>query len=224
MAMDQVAAQLGSMACPHLPIPSIAGMRVPTAQKTRRNFLSVTVPASERTDALVRAVAENRDRAAFAELFQTFAPRVKAFLLRLGVSNAEAEELTQDVFLSVWRKAHLFNPQRASSSTWIFTIARNVRIDWARRLRDPKSLTDPVAFHTSADEPHTQLTARQTEDAVRTALGDLPPDQLDVIRLSFLEDRSHQDIAEYLGIPLGTVKSRLRLAFAKLRLALDGRV
>lgn len=175
-------------------------------------------------DHLISEIAARQDRAAFAELFHNFAPRVKAFLLRQGMSGAEAEELSQETMLSVWRKAHLFDPARASASTWIFTIARNLRIDWARRQRDPKTLAEPAALGDPGDEPLMHIAARQAELAVRAALRELPPDQHDIVRLSFLEDRSHQDISDMLGIPLGTVKSRLRLAFAKLRRALEGRV
>lgn len=169
------------------------------------------------------AVGLNRDKAAFAELFSHFAPRVKAYLLRLGAADALAEELAQEVLIAVWRKAETFDRSQASVSTWIFRIARNRRIDALRR--DSKPELDPFDPSLSPDAetpPDDAVSAAERDRAVRDAIKDLPTEQLELLRLAFFDGLSHRDIAERLDLPLGTVKSRLRLAFQKLRGRLDG--
>jgi RNA polymerase sigma-70 factor (ECF subfamily) len=168
-------------------------------------------------DYLVLAVAQSQDRKAFAELFEYFAPRVKSYLIRLGASDI-AEELAQEVMLSVWRKSRLFDPAKASVSTWIFTIARNVHIDRRRKERRPEfDPSDPVAIADDAPLADHAISSRQNEQAIRAALSELPAEQARVIEMSFFEDKPHSTIAAELKLPLGTVKSRLRLAFARLR-------
>jgi len=177
-----------------------------------------------RLNALVAAVARARDRAAFQALFDHFAPRVKGYLMRLGAGSAVAEDLAQEAMLAVWRKAGLFDPAKASASTWIFTIARNLRIDAIRKERRPEpDPADPL------QRPETERAADETvdwakaEERLRAALADLPREQSQVIELSFLAEKPHSLIAAELGLPLGTVKSRIRLAMARLRVALgDG--
>lgn len=172
----------------------------------------------ERFADLMEAVARHQDRTAFAELFAFFAPRVKAYVLRLGAGNGQAEELAQEVMITVWRKAHLFDREQASVSTWIFRIARNRRIDALRRQSvvdlDPD---EPSLQPEPLEAPDEALTAAQREAAVRAALQDLPEEQQALLKQAFYEGLSHRDIASQSGIPLGTVKSRIRLAFAKLR-------
>jgi RNA polymerase sigma-70 factor (ECF subfamily) len=174
-----------------------------------------------RLNAAIVAVAVARDRAAFQVLFDHFAPRVKGFLIRLGASNALAEDLAQEAMLSVWRKATLFDPAKASAATWIFTIARNLRIDAIRKERRPELDPHDPAFHPegerSADDA---MDWSQAEVRLRAALACLPRDQAQIIELSFLAEKPHSTIATELGLPLGTVKSRIRLAMARLRLAL----
>jgi RNA polymerase sigma-70 factor (ECF subfamily) len=167
-------------------------------------------------NALLIAVAGRRDRSAFAALFDHFAPRVKAYLLRLGASPALAEDLAQEALLSLWRKAHMFDPAKASAATWLFTIARNLRIDTIRRERRPE--LSPEDF-TPEGEPMADdgLALADDEARLRAALKDLPADQIQVVELSFFADKPHSQIAAELGIPLGTVKSRLRLAMARLK-------
>ncbi len=163
-----------------------------------------------------------RDREAFAELFAMVAPRVKAYLVRLGSDPAAAEDLTQDVLVTVWRKAPQFDPARASVMTWIFVIARNRRIDALRR--EESSVTYGVVPPDGADDAAPQsevVSARQDDSRMRRAIETLPEDQREVIRRSFFEEEPHSAIAEALRIPLGTVKSRLRIAFAKLRSQLE---
>jgi RNA polymerase sigma-70 factor (ECF subfamily) len=185
-------------------------------------------PLGRRDDpwaAHIAAIAARQDRAPFAELFGYFAPRVKAYLRKQGASDSQAEEIAQETMLSVWRKAELYDAAAASAATWIFTIARNLRIDAGRRERRGGAIrvSDVEAEFEVDDAPlaDAQLTAAQSEARVRAALTSLSSDQLDVIRLSFFEDRAHGEIARTLQIPLGTVKSRLRLAMNRLRELLD---
>jgi len=170
-------------------------------------------------DALLARVAGFRDRAAFAVLFGHFAPRIKAYLMRLGAGPAQAEDLAQEAMLSLWRKAHLFDAAKASAGTWLFTIARNLFIDAIRREKRPE--LDADDFMPEADAPPDDaLALAEGEGRLRGALKLLPPDQAQVIALSFFADKPHSQIADELGIPLGTVKSRLRLAMARLRTAI----
>jgi RNA polymerase sigma-70 factor (ECF subfamily) len=170
---------------------------------------------------LIRAIATDQDRAAFATLFEYFAPRIKSFLQRSGASEASAEELAQETMLAVWRKAALFDPESAGAAAWIFTIARNLRIDAHRRdSRGGVIEHSDVEIEFQIDEsplPDSRLASAQSEERVRSALSQLSPDQVRVIKLSFFEEKAHADIAKILEIPLGTVKSRLRLAMGRLR-------
>jgi RNA polymerase sigma-70 factor (ECF subfamily) len=177
------------------------------------------IPEAPELNALLLRVAENRDRAAFALLFSHFAPRVKAYLLRLGASSALAEDLAQEALFNLWRKAHLFDPAKASAATWLFTIARNLRIDAVRREKRPEWEPEDLRPE-SAAAADTVLALAGEEVRLRAALKHLPPDQIQVIELSFFADKPHSQIAGELGIPLGTVKSRLRLAMARLKRAL----
>lgn len=163
-----------------------------------------------------------RDREAFAELFAMAAPKVKAYLIRLGSDPAAAEDLTQDVLVTIWRKAPLFDPAKASAMTWIFVIARNRRIDSLRR--EDSSVTYGVVPPEGVDEAARAaevVAGREDDSRMRRAIEALPEDQREVIRRSFFEEEPHSAIAEALRIPLGTVKSRLRIAFAKLRSQLE---
>jgi RNA polymerase sigma-70 factor (ECF subfamily) len=175
-------------------------------------------------NALVVAVGRARDRAAFKELFDHFAPRVKGYLMRLGAGGAVAEDLAQEAMLTLWRKAELFDPEKASASTWIFTIARNLRIDAIRKERRPEiDANDPTFLPEAERQADETMDWAKAEDRLKLALADLPREQAQIIELSFLADKPHSAIAAELGLPLGTVKSRIRLAMARLRLALgDG--
>lgn len=172
-------------------------------------------------DGLVQACAA-QDRSAFASLFNFYAPRVKAYLMRLNATDAMAEELTQEVMLTVWRKAASFDPSLASASTWIFRIARNRRIDAARRASKPElDGADPALQPPETEAPDTAAHASGRDVYVRAALQGLPDEQVALLRMAFFDGLSHRDIADRIGVPLGTVKSRLRLAFDKLRKVLD---
>src|SRR3954447_3326202 len=171
--------------------------------------------------ALIEAVALRQDRDAFAALFAHFAPRIKTFMLRSGASAQSADELAQEALLAVWSKATLFDPTSAGAAAWIFTIARNLRIDELRRQkRTPTHDTSEVDLEFQVDtgpQPDAGLAAAQLESRVRGALAGLPEEQLQVIELSFFEEKAHAEIAQALHLPLGTVKSRLRLAMNRLR-------
>lgn len=172
---------------------------------------------------LVEAVARSADKAAFSTLFSYFAPRVKAYLMRLGADHGTADELAQEVMVTVWRKAAFFDRRQASVSTWLFTIARNRRIDVIRRERRPEYDPDDPLFvpdpEPAADDAAIQA---EQEKRLRAALKTLPQEQLSLVDAAFYSGKSHREIADETGIPLGTVKSRLRLAFARLKKALDG--
>ena len=176
-------------------------------------------PETAAMNLLLSRVARDRDRAAFAALFSHFVPRLKAYLLRLGAPPVLAEDLAQEAMINLWRKAHLFDPAKASVATWLFTIARNLRIDAIRREKRPE--LDPEDFMPEA-EPSADagLSLAEEEVRLRLALKELPADQIQVVELSFFADKPHSQIAAELGIPLGTVKSRLRLAMARLKQAL----
>jgi RNA polymerase sigma-70 factor (ECF subfamily) len=170
---------------------------------------------------LIAAIAAHQDRGAFAALFSAVAPKVKAFLIRRAASPAAAEEMTQDVMLSVWRKAALFDPARGSGEAWIFTMARNAAIDSHRReLSRPLFELDPLA-ELEAPRGDRSFEDQEAADRVKAALAALSKEQYDVVRLSFFDDRPHTEISAQLGVPLGTVKSRLRLAMKRLRDLLD---
>lgn len=178
--------------------------------------------SKDRFSPLIVRVAKTGDRTAFAELFDHFAPRLKAYLVRLGSEPALAEELTQEVMITLWRKAHLFDPQRATASTWLFRIARNRRIDALRRDRSGLiDQEDPSLRPPAPEDPDDGLDARLREDRVRKAMASLPGEQADLIRRAFFAGLSHSQISEETGVPLGTVKSRIRLAFARLRRTLE---
>ena len=169
-------------------------------------------------------VAESQDRAAFGRLFQHFAPRLKSWLMRTGSSDEQAEELAQEAMVAVWRKAALFNPAQAAVSTWIFTIARNLRVDAARRRQLDGAGDESFEFDLlAAEQPGSGelLDAARLTARVRDALRQLPPEQAQVLRLSYYDDEPHARIAAELGIPLGTVKSRMRLAVQHLRRLLE---
>lgn len=176
-------------------------------------------PSEADRAALIDAIARHGDRMAFIALFEFYAPRIKAQAIRFGLNPEAAEDVAQDAMLSVWRRASQFDAARGSASAWVFTIATNARID---RLRRDKH----IARSQPIDEESPLLVAEPTEtggmDARRLdhIVQTLPEEQRQIVHLSFFADLPHGEIARRLGIPLGTVKSRIRLAIAKLRLAL----
>lgn len=203
------------------PVPLVFGhVAAVTAAASRR------MPTDDEINTWMRAVAEAADRPAFAALFRHFAPRIKGFLVRGGTDEALAEDLAQETMAALWRRASSFDPARAQVSTWLYTIARNLRIDHHRRTAqgsveppddwDPEQ--QPEDAHLTPDE---LLRAAQRERGVQQALAELAPEQALVLRLSFFDEHPHGRIAQDLGIPLGTVKSRIRLAVTQLRRVLE---
>ena len=164
-------------------------------------------------------VRDDRDKAAFAKLFSHFAPRVKAFLMRSGADAAMAEECTQEVMATLWQKAALFDPARASAATWIFTIARNRKIDALRKMRRPEPEDLPWGPENEPDQEDT-LALQQESAQLEAAMAALPAKQRDLIEKAYFGDLSHREIAAETGLPLGTIKSRIRLALDRLRHAM----
>ncbi|HYF20085.1 MAG TPA: sigma-70 family RNA polymerase sigma factor, partial [Ramlibacter sp.] len=167
---------------------------------------STPSPDAEDWAALVRRIADERDADAFGRLFGHFAPRVKSYLIRTGSTDDMAEDLAQEALVMVWRKATLFNPSRAAVSTWIFTIARNLRVDAARRHQLEGAGDECFEFDDLEGEGPDL--AERTDAArqalrVREALDRLPREQAQVLRLSFYDDEPHARIAAELGLPLG---------------------
>ncbi len=182
-----------------------------------------SLPGVQDLNAMIRAVAERGDRQAFAALFRYFGPRLKSHLLRQGFGDGACEDIVQDAMLSVWRKAASFDPAKANASTWVFTIARNLGIDRLRREARLISVAEPQTPEEPDPTPGAEadLSFRQDEARLRVALAKLPVEQARVIEMSFYNDNPQSAIAETLGVPLGTVKSRVRLALQRLRQLMD---
>jgi RNA polymerase sigma-70 factor (ECF subfamily) len=191
-------------------------------------MLSPANPGAEELAALVTAVARQGDRTAFAALFRALAPRVKGFLVRSGADAGAAEDLTQETLVLVWRKAAAFDAARASVATWVFTIARNLWIDQCRRSLRPAALQAQSGWLADLPDPMSAgdgaepVLGEQRRMRVQAVLESLPPEQAEAVRMAYFHEATHQHIAAKLGIPLGTVKSRIRLAIAALRQLLDG--
>lgn len=167
----------------------------------------------------VGRIRDHQDQSAFAELFQHFAPRVKAFLMKSGADATLAEECAQEVMATLWHKAHMFDPARASVATWIFTIARNRKIDILRKQRRPEPEDLPWGPEAEPDQEDV-LSLQQESEHLRRALAELPDAQRELIERAYFGDLSHSEIAEETGLPLGTIKSRIRLALERLRHAM----
>ena len=173
-------------------------------------------------DELLVRVGRDRDKSAFAELFDYFAPRVKSFLLRFGTDMSLAEEIAQEAMIMVWRRAETYDPRQSAASTWIFTIARNKRIDRLRRENRPlPDMTDPAVMPESIETGEIQVARMQQEKKIRHALKNLPEEQAKMIFSAYYEEKSHREIAEESGVALGTVKSRIRLALNRMRAQMD---
>jgi RNA polymerase sigma-70 factor (ECF subfamily) len=168
---------------------------------------------------LMLMVGTNQDRSAFKHLFNHFAPRIKSFLMKAGADPTMAEECSQEAMATVWNKAKLFDPARASASTWIFTIARNKRIDAIRKIRrpEPDELTWPDGMEDAQEDA---LELKQQSEILADAIQNLPEKQRQLVEKAFFKELSHSEIALETGLPLGTIKSRIRLALERLRHAM----
>ncbi len=167
------------------------------------------------------AVRDDRDKAAFAELFDFFAPRLKGFIMRSGTTSAQAEEIVQDVMLTVWRKASMFDPHRAQVSAWIYQIARNRHVDIKRKENRP---VPEELYEDSENEPDANqvLAMEQEAGQLKQALAQLNADQREMIEKAYLGELTHSEISAQTGLPLGTIKSRIRLGLERLRRELKG--
>ena len=202
--------------------PLVGGlaMNLDCGMSSKASVASRAVP--DELSGFLIAVAERKDRKAFIRLFEHFGPRVKSYLKRLGVSDSEADDLMQEVMLTVWRRAEQFDCRKARASTWIFTITRNKRIDAIRRERRPElDPNDPALVPDRDEDPSEAVSANEWRTAIQRAIQDVPEEQARLLRMSFFEDKTHHAIATELDLPLGTVKSRIRLAVAKLRRSLE---
>ena len=171
---------------------------------------------AERQTALLVAVRDSRDRAAFSQLFDHFAPRLKAMLVRSNMNRTQADDILQDVMLTIWRKAHLYDPDRAAASAWIYRVARNRMIDIVRK----EKRAIPPELYDDAAEPENQsvdLGHAQEAELLRAALMRLPESQRAMIERAYLGELTHQEINKDTGLPVGTIKSRIRLGLEKLR-------
>ncbi len=203
--------------------PTLVGVAVMTLDKGMSSNATVASRAvPDELSELLIAVAEHKDRKAFIKLFEHFGPRVKSYLKRLGVNDSEADDLMQEVMLTVWRRAEQFDCRKARASTWIFTITRNKRIDAIRRERRPElDPNDPALVPDRDEDPSEAVSANEWRAAIKRAIDEVPEEQAKLLRMSFFEDKTHDAIATELDLPLGTVKSRIRLAVAKLRRSLE---
>ena len=207
------------------------GYNVQGADRLSSNFLKTKSPRVGRKVELkvenvyrdeqsrwIVAVAESKDRKAFKQLFDYFAPRIKGFCQNNGSTADRADEVVQEAFVNVWRKASLFDPKKASAGAWIFAIARNSRIDLIRKENRPEAdTTDPFFEQNEPESPLAMLETERKSKTLRNFVKCLPAEQQQVLKLAFFEEKAHSEVAEELGIPLGTVKSRIRLAFKRIR-------
>ncbi|MGH1414542.1 MAG: sigma-70 family RNA polymerase sigma factor [Pelagimonas sp.] len=167
------------------------------------------------------AVRDHRDRVAFGKMFDFLGPRLKGFVMRNGTGSAQAEEIVQDVMLTVWRKAAMFDPHKAQASAWIYQIARNRHIDIVRKENRP--VPDELGEDPGMEPDAAQILALEQEAThLKQALRQLQPDQRDMIEKAYMGDLTHQEISSQTGLPLGTVKSRIRLGLGRLRKELRG--
>jgi RNA polymerase sigma-70 factor (ECF subfamily) len=166
--------------------------------------------------ALVLAIARDQDRGAFTQLFQQMGPRLKAWCMGQGSTESEADDLVQECFIRVWNKAGQYRPETASANTWLFTIIRNCRIDALRKGQresvGPADLWPEPSTGPMDEDMATDLNARH----VRKWVSDLPGEQRQMLYKAFFEGKTHAEIAAETGVPLGTIKSRIRLALQKL--------
>lgn len=198
--------------------------RVRCRLKQRQGPRPKTVTKNETTKnddwvTCIQRIRDQQDRQAFARLFDHFAPRIKGFLMKSGANEALAEECTQDVMATLWQKSHLFDPARASAATWIFTIARNRKIDALRKQRRPEPEDLPWGPDQEPDQADV-LALQQETTQLGKAINDLPEKQKMLIEKAYFHDLSHSEIAKETGLPLGTIKSRIRLALDRLRHAM----
>ena len=188
---------------------------------------SVLKPAAKDKELtfLIGRIASFKDKTAFSELFKLVGPRIKGYLMKLGSSDVAAEDILQEVMLTVWRKSETFDRSKAAVSTWLFTIARNKRIDMLRKeIRPQLDPLDPMLSPNQEAAADDIYGSNQESMKISKAIEQLPTDQAVLIKMTYYEDKSHSIIADELKMPLGTVKSRIRLASTRLRKLLEGKI
>ena len=177
-----------------------------------------TVNDDDRLARWLSSVAVNRDKTSFGYLFDYLAPKIKGFLRKNGTSEVVLDDLTQEVMIKIWRYAKHFDQKKGKVTTWVFTIARNARIDLIRKENRPEpDINDPVLVNKPPRASDDILFAKQTSTRISEAINELPHEQQQILKYAFFEEKSHAEIAAYTGLPLGTVKSRIRLAFQRLK-------
>ena len=204
--------------CPVLWSAFSINMDFPEPTVMSQKKLPKDVLDNETSASLMEAIGNRQDLDSFERIFDHFAPRIHSYMLKLGAAPVLADDLVQDVMLAIWRRASQFDASKASVSTWIFTIARNRRIDVIRKNNRPElDPNDPALIHSEEPSADNVLQLKQGKAIIGDALDNLPDNQSRILRLAYFEDMSHSDIARELSLPLGTVKSRVRLATDKLR-------
>lgn len=203
-----------------LAFTAVKGLKKSMATNTYHKPEMKNDAVQEDYDALLLRVGRLQDRNAFAQLFGYYAPRVKSYLLKHGADDSTAEEIVQATFVTVWEKAQGYDAQKSAASTWIFTIARNKRIDMLRKQKFIEVNSDDPALENAAAEENDTYADPASVETLHAAIEKLPAEQAKLLRMAFFEDKSHQVISDETKLPLGTVKSRLRLAVDKLRLAM----
>lgn len=171
---------------------------------------------------LIQRIAAKQDRNAFIELFEATSSRLKAYAMHCGANASDAEEIVQESLLTVWRKAHQFDAAKASATTWLYTIVRNRRIDFARKDRGDQITSDDLWPEPVGEELHNAVESDLNQTIARTLLESLPMEQRQIVFKVYFEGKSHSEIAAELDLPLGTIKSRLRLAMKKLETLAQG--
>ena len=210
---------IGNVEPADLEPPDLSGL-LSAQTGTRKTVLNKRAEYSDQTLWML-AVRDTRDRVAFGRLFDHFAPRLKAVVLRSGSAEGQAEEIVQEVMLTVWRKAAQFDPERAQVSSWIYQIARNRQIDVVRKENRP--VPEELGYEAEAEPDASRVIAVEEESGkLRAALGALTPEQRSVIEKAYFGEMTHQDIRDDTGLPLGTIKSRIRLGLERLRHELKG--
>jgi len=193
-------------------------------EQAKKTAMFSTEKRSDQWSTLLVSVAETRDRRAFTQLFNHYAPLLKSFAQASrheGWFPGLSEDLVQEVMIKVWQKSASYNPEKASATTWIYTVARNCRIDMLRRKSNTQHLpleSEDFWHEADADTPVSLMGQKRSEDKVQASLAKLPKEQDEILRKVYLEGKSHAEASSELGLPLGTVKSRVRLALQKMQI------
>jgi RNA polymerase sigma-70 factor (ECF subfamily) len=178
--------------------------------------VATITPENQKLNALLMSIAQNQDRSAFIELFNLSSARLKAYAIKCGSNSADAEELLQECMLTAWRKAHTFKPESGTAITWLYTIVRNKRIDIARKGRPDLVQSDDLFYEEGGESLESEVESDLNALIVRNLITALPDEQKQIVYKVYFEGKSHSEIAGELDLPLGTIKSRLRLAMKKL--------